>query len=86
LSCFDQDTGLDEEDEDEDGAATPEDFGFQTSPPSITNSYKRGSSTINTTSSPSKNSNKKKVSANVIMLGLVTQLEIAADKEVKALK
>jgi hypothetical protein len=28
----------------------------------------------------------KKVSANVIMLGLVTQLEIAADKEVKALK
>ena len=81
LSCFDQEIGLDEGDED--GAATAENSGFQTSPPSISNSRKRGSSTTDTASSPSKN---KKVLVNVIMHRLVTQLEIAADKEVSALK
>jgi hypothetical protein len=83
LSCFDQEIGLDEEDED--GAGTLEDYGFHTSPPRITNNRKRGSNTTDTASSPSKNSNKK-VLINVIMQGLITQLENAADKEVKALK
>ena len=83
LSCNDQETGLDEEDDE--GAATPEDSGFHISPPSISNNRKRGSSTTDTSSSPSKNMNKK-VLVNVIMQGLVTQLEIAAEKEVCALK
>ena len=81
LSCHDQDTGIDEDDED--GAATLDDCGLQTSSPSITNSRKRASSTTDTASSPSKN---KKVPVNVIMQGLVTQLEIAAEKEVNALE
>ena len=81
LSCHDQDRGIDEDDED--GAATPDDCGLQPSSPSITNSRKRASSTTDTASSPSKN---KKVPVNVIMQGLVTQLEIAAENEVNALE
>jgi hypothetical protein len=56
------------------------------SPPSISNSRKRGSSTTDTTSSPSKIPASKKVLVNVIMQGLVSPLEIATDKEVSALK
>ena len=81
LSCHDQDTWIDEDDED--GVATLDDCGLQTSSPSITNSRKRASSTTDTASSPSKN---KKVPMNIIMQGLVTQLEIAAEKEVNALE
>ena len=81
LSCHDQDRGIDEDDED--GAATLDDGGLQPSSPSITNSRKRASNTTDTASSPSKN---KKVPVNVIMQGLVTQLEIAAEKEVNALE
>ena len=62
LSCHDQDRGIDEDDED--GAATPDDCGLQPSSPSITNSRKRASNTTDTASSPSKN---KKVPINVIM-------------------
>ena len=76
LSSFDQDTGLEEGDEDVVAAAI-EDSGFQTSPPSITTSHKRGSNTTDTASSPGKN---KKVPVNVIMQGLVSQLEIVAEK------
>ena len=81
LSCHNQDTGMDEDDED--GAATLDDCGLQTSSPSITNSRKRASSTTDRASSPGKN---KKVPVNVIMQGLVTQLEIAAENEVNALE
>jgi len=62
LSGHDQDRGID--DDDEDGAATPDNCDLQPSSPSITNSRKRASSTTDTASSPSKN---KKVPVNVIM-------------------
>jgi len=52
------------DEDDEDGAATLDDYGLQTSSPSITNSRKRASSITDTASSPSKN---KKVLENVIM-------------------
>jgi len=81
LSCHDQDRGIDEDDED--GAATPDDCGLQPSSPSITNSRKRANNTTDTASSLSKN---KKVPVNVIVQGLVTQLEIAVEKEVNALE
>ena len=81
LSCHDQDIGIDEDDED--GVATLDDCGLQTSSPSIINNHKRVSSTTDIASSPSKN---KKVPVNVIMQGLVTQLEIAAENEVNALE
>ena len=71
------------DEDDEDGAATLDDCGLQPSSPSITNNHKRASSTTDTASSPSKN---KKVLVNVIMQGLVTQLDIATEKEVNALE
>ena len=79
LSCHDEDRGIDEDDED--GAATLDNSDLQPSSPSITNSRKRASSTTDIASSHNKN---KKVSVNVIMQGLVTQLEITAKKEVNA--
>lgn len=83
LSTFDKD------DEEEDEPETPTDSGFQ-SAPSTTSSRKRGNSTLDTASSPHKGKKAAKIDAklpvNFIMQGLVTQLEIASDNEMKTLK
>lgn len=59
-------------------------------PTSTTSRRKRGSSTVDTASSPNKGKKAAKMDAklpvNVIMQGLVTQLEFASENEMKTLK
>jgi hypothetical protein len=83
LSEFEEPAREDEE-ENEDIATPPRSLIY--SSPSISNSRKRGSSTTDTSTSPNKFHGNKKVPVSVIMQGLVTQLEIATDKEAEALK
>lgn len=78
LSSSDNDDDEEEEDELE-------------TPTSTTSSRKRGSSTVDTASSPNKGKKKTakidaKLPMNVIMQGLVTQLEFSSENEMKTLK